>query len=196
MTHLDTVLLRTTALIEASKEVKKGGLFGFGKKKELPGAAEKKCLCVRSWGQIATKCPAKSVTSRLDAHVFVHLLKVMDTAESDAIRSAVIDSVMMISAAMNEAQSETAYRVKKRDSFMNGMLKYIKTTKQEAMKKEALRSISSLLYLAPAVAVEDDLRKNVIEVVLKHLNHCSASEVGDSSPSSPRASISGPPVAD
>lgn len=190
VTHLDTVLLRTTALIEESKEVKKGGFFGLGKKKELPGATEKKCLCVRSWGQIASKCPAKSVTARLDAHIFVHLLKVMDVADSDAIRNAVIESVMMISTAMNEAQSEVSYRVNKRDTFVEGMLKYIKTTKQEMMKKEALRCVSSLLYLAPAVAVDDDLRKNIIDVVLKHLNKCSASEADNVSVSSPRASAS------
>merc|ERR1712079_300499 len=152
-----------------------------------------KCLCVRSWGQIASKCPPKSVTSRLDAHIFVHLLKVMELADSDAIRNAVIEAVTMISMAMNDARSETSYRVKKRDTFIEGMLKYIKTTKQESMKKEALRCISSLLYLAPAVAIDDDLRKNVIEVVLRHLNHCSASEVDDDTPSTPRVTDSDTP---
>ena len=77
VTHLDTVLLRTTEVMEDSNKTKKSGLFGMGKNKPLPGATEKKCMCVRAWGRISQKCPAKSVTSRMDAHVFVHLIKVL-----------------------------------------------------------------------------------------------------------------------
>merc|ERR1712154_623911 len=78
VTHLDTVLLRTTDLIADSEQKGKSGLFGFGKKKQLPGSKEKKALCVKCWGYICKYCPAKSCCSRLDAHVFVHLLKIMN----------------------------------------------------------------------------------------------------------------------
>ena len=114
VTHLDTVLLRTTEIMEDSNKLGKKGMFGFGKKKELPGSKEKKCLCVRAWGRIAQKCPNKSVTSRMDAHVFVHLIKVMNAADNDMVRTGVIEGINLISESMNDAYKETNYKVKKK----------------------------------------------------------------------------------
>eukprot|EP01083_Nonionella_stella_P268717 908678_1 len=170
--HLDTVLASTTQLMRNSTQTQKGGLFGLGKKRELPLSKEKRCVCVRSWGEIAIKCPAKSVCSRLDAHVFVHLLKIMAMNEGDAmVRSAVIECVSMIAIAMNEAHAETAYVVKKKNEFIRGMLKYIRVSKE---KEEAMNAVSSLLYLEPAIIVDDELRKQVIDITLKHLNDIDA----------------------
>jgi len=82
----------------------------------------------------------------------------------------------MISGAMNDAQRETNYRVKKRDDLVQGMLKYIKITKQEMMKKRAMNTVHTLLYLQPPIGVEDELRKQVVDVTLKHLNNCKLPE--------------------
>lgn len=100
----------------------------------------------------------------------------MNTADEDFVREAVIESITMISGAMNDAQRETNYRVKKRDDLMQGMLKYIKITKQEMMKKRAMNTVHSLLYLQPPLNVEDELRKQVVDVTLKHLNNCKLPE--------------------
>eukprot|EP01084_Bolivina_argentea_P137959 242965_1 len=78
---------------------------------------------------------------------------------------------------MNDAYKIKNYKVKKKNDFIRGILKYIKITSMktatgENIKKKCMNTISSLLYLEPAILVEDDLRKQIIEITLKHLNNC------------------------
>ena len=81
-------------------EKKKSGLFGLGGKKEAPGSMETKSMIVRSWGWIAIKTAPELITSRLDAHVFMHLIPIMNEANKSMLRESVVVALQRIGTAM------------------------------------------------------------------------------------------------
>ena len=167
--HLDVVLLRLSTAVKKAMEKKKSGLFGLGGKKEAPGAMETKSMIVRTWGWIAIKTAPELITSRLDAHVFMHLIPIMNEASKAMLRESVVIALQRIGRAMGDAHASTDFVVKKKNDFIKGMLSYVNTGSPR-LKSDALDCISTLLYLKPPLAVKDDLRTKVIDVAFSHLN--------------------------
>merc|ERR1719410_3260650 len=97
----------------------------------------------------------------------------------DDVRMNVINAICMIATAQNANYAETKYQIKKKGEFVKGMLRYIKQCKSETIKKCAMNSIASLVYLSPPILIEDELRMQIVEVTLKHLNNCQVEEQED-----------------
>eukprot|EP00494_Astrolonche_serrata_P024077 UN24335 len=122
--HLDSVLTQLTSLLKPKMpaEPKKKSWFSFGKKKKPETAPYIKNMVLRSWGWICGYCDAKKLVAYLDAHMTIHVTKLLKETQPISVQESLIVCINRIGRSLKKMDKNIAFSLSARDNYIKSML--------------------------------------------------------------------------